>query len=207
MIQIAFDDDHAEILREVLISYVYDLRMQIAYTNSRELREFLKERGDSLEKILQNLEKELAASGREMITIDRLRKVDILEGLTDWELKIVSQFFQEERVPENYPLFTEGEKAQKLFILEEGNISIHMQGREQYHINIPGRILGWSFLIPPNRYTASGITLVASKLLAIKSPDFYYLIHKEPRMGVKVMENLTKVVAGRYSQLRARTSP
>jgi hypothetical protein len=44
-----------------------------------------------------------------------------------------------------------------------------------------------------------------SKLLVIKSPDFYYLIHKEPKMGVKVMGNLAQVVAGRLSQLRGRT--
>jgi hypothetical protein len=34
----------------------------------------------------------------------------------------------------------------------------------------------------------------------MKSPDFYYLIHKEPRMGVKVMSNLAQVVAGRLTQ-------
>jgi len=31
----------------------------------------------------------------------------------------------------------------------------------------------------------------------MKSPDFYYLIHKEPKMGVKVMDNLARVVASR----------
>ncbi len=204
MIRIELDEGKGEILREVLLSHLYELRMQIAYTNRKEVREFLKQRGDVLERLLQEMEKELVAGGREMISTDRLRKVDILEGLTDWELKIVSQFFQKENVPENYPLFTEGEKAHKLFILEEGNISMLMQGKPQYEINTPGKILGWSFLVPPHRYTASGITVIPSRLLTIKSPDFYYIIHKEPQMGVKVMENLTKIVAGRYSQLRTR---
>jgi CRP/FNR family transcriptional regulator, cyclic AMP receptor protein len=205
MIHIELDEEKGEILREVLISHVYDLRMQIAYTNRKEVREFLKQRADSLEKLLQDMEKELLAGGREMIGTDRLRKVDILEGLTDWELKIVSQFIQKENVPENYPLFTEGEKALKLFILEEGRISILMDGKQQYEINQPGKILGWSFLVSPRRYTASCLTLSPSKLLTIKSPDFYYVIHKEPQMGVKVMENLTKIIAGRYSQLRTKS--
>ncbi len=204
MIHIELDEEKGEILREILISHLYDLRMQIAYTNRREVREFLKQRADLLEKILLDMERELVAGGRELINIDRLRKVDILEGLTDWELKIVSQFFQKENVPENYPLFTEGEQALKLFILEEGRISILMQGKQQYEISQQGKILGWSFLVSPHRYTASGVTVIPSRLLTIKSPDFYYLIHKEPRMGVKVMENLTRVVADRYSQLRAR---
>jgi hypothetical protein len=33
--------------------------------------------------------------------------------------------------------------------------------------------------------------------LMIKSPDFYYVIHKEPKMGMKVINNLAQVIASR----------
>ncbi len=35
----------------------------------------------------------------------------------------------------------------------------------------------------------------------MQSPDFYYLIQKEPRMGVKVMGNLAQVAVGRLLQV------
>jgi CRP-like cAMP-binding protein len=139
-----------------------------------------------------------------MISIDKLRAVDIFQGLTDWELKIVSQFFLEEDMEKGATLFQEGEKADRLFILEEGAVSIGLKEGEKYEISIPGKIVGWSFLVPPHRYTASAVIVAPSKLLMIKSPDFYYLIHKEPKMGVKVMGNLAEVVASRLSQLRGR---
>jgi hypothetical protein len=204
MVPIELTEEMAGMMREVVISHLSELRMEIAYTNRREFREYLKGRAELLEGFLVRLEKKLAAGGREMISIDKLRNVDILRGLTDWELKIVSQFFQEEILEEGITLFQEGEKADRLFILEEGAVSLTFKEEEQYSVSDSGRIIGWSFLVPPNRYTASAVTTAPSKLLMIKSPDFYYLIHKEPRMGVKVMENLAQVVASRLSQIRGR---
>ncbi len=200
MVQVDLTEQKAELLREVLVNYLSDLRVEIAYTQRKELREFLRKRGESLEELLQFIEKKLAEGGRDMISIDRLRKVDVLQSLTDWELKIVAQFLKEENAPEGITLFEEGQKADRLFILEGGEISVQYPGAEPYIINGPGKILGWSFLVPPHRYTASAETNVPSKLLVMKSPDFYYLIHKEPRMGVKVMSNLAQVVAGRLTQ-------
>ena len=200
MVQVELSDPKAELLREVLVGYLSDLRMEIAYTQRKELREFLKKRGETLEELVQFIEKKLAEGGREMISIDRLRRVDVLQGLTDWELKIVAQFLKEENFPEGITLFEEGQKADRLFILEEGRISIQFPKGEPNNINGPGKILGWSFLVPPHRYTASAETKAASKLLVMKSPDFYYLIHKEPKMGVKVMANLAQVVASRLTQ-------
>ena len=200
MVQVELSEQKAELLREVLVSYLSNLRVEIAYSQRKEFRDFLKKRGDQLEDLFQVLEKKLAQGGRSPINIDRLRKVDVLQGLTDWELKVIAQFFREETVAEGVTLFEEGQKADRLFILEEGEISVQIPNGESYQIHSPGKIIGWSFLIPPNRYTASGATMVASKLLVIESPDFYYLIYKEPRMGVKIMANLAQVVAGRLTQ-------
>jgi hypothetical protein len=204
MVPIELTEEMAEMMREVLVSHLSELRMEIAYTNRKEFREYLKGRAALLEEFLVRLDKKLAAGGREMISIDKLRNVDIFQGLTDWELRIVSQFFQEEILEEGITLFQEGERADRLFILEEGAVSLTFKEEEQHSVADPGRIIGWSFLVSPNRYTASAVTTAPSKLLVIKSPDFYYLIHKELRMGVKVMENLAQVVASRLSQIRGR---
>ena len=132
-----------------------------------------------------------------MIAIERIRNVDIFEGLKDEELKIASQYCQEERVPDKTTLCEEGTRADKLFILEEGTVSIKFKKGVHFEIHGPGKILGWSFLVPPNRYTASAVTVTPAKLLTIKSPDFYELVHKEAKIGLKIMDNLSQVVSGR----------
>ncbi len=132
-----------------------------------------------------------------MIAIERLRNVEILNGLGDEELAVVAKFCREQNVPEGSMLCEEGARATKLFILEEGAISIRFKKGVNFAVQTPGRILGWSFLVPPNRYTASAVTIRPSKLLVIKSPDFYSLINGNPAMGVKIMNNLAKIVASR----------
>ena len=132
-----------------------------------------------------------------MIPVDRIRGVDIFQGLKDEELKIASQYCQEEKVPRGTTLCEEGARADKLFILEEGTVSIRFKKGVHFEIQGPGKILGWSFLVPPNRYTASAITVTPSRLLTIKSPDFYELVHKEAKVGLKIMDNLSQVVSGR----------
>ncbi len=197
MIQIELTHENAELLREILGNHLSQLRMEIAHTDRKEFRDFLKKRGQFLEEFLQGLEKEFIARGKEIIHVDRLRNVEIFQGLTDWELRIVSQFFHEESFPEGASICEEGERADRLFILEQGAVAIKFKKGEHHEIRTSGKIIGWSFLVPPNRYTASAETIAPSKLLVINSPDFYYVIHREPKMGVKVMDNLAQVVASR----------
>jgi CRP-like cAMP-binding protein len=132
-----------------------------------------------------------------MILIERLRNVEIFQGLKDEELQVVARFCHEETMPEGCTLCEEGARAIKLFILEEGAISIRFMKGVNFAVQNPGKILGWSFLVPPNRYTASAVTIRPSKLLVINSPDFYALVNQDPKMGLKIMNNLAQVVASR----------
>jgi hypothetical protein len=204
MVQIELSPEKAEMLQEVLVSYLSELRLEITYTHIEDFREFLRRRGDLLEGLLQRLENGLVTTGKPLVSTDRLRKVDILQGLTDWELKSVAQFFQVEKFSAGVTLCREGENADRLFVLEEGAVSIRMQGREAVTMDTPGKTVGCSFLVPPNRYTATAATLTSASMLVIKSPDFSYLIHKKPRMGIQVMANLAQVVAGRLAMFKGR---
>lgn len=198
MVEVDFANSEIEILREILVSHLADLRTEIACTDRREFREFLHRRREVMEEFVQRLGKELEAGGREMIGIDRLKKVDILQGLTEWELQAIAPFFREKNFAADAVLCMEGEKAQAMYILEQGAVSIRSRRWEAYEIDTPGKIVGWSFLVPPNLSTATGVTLVPSRLLVIESPDFYYFIHKEQKIGMKVMDNLAQVVAARW---------
>ena len=81
--------------------------------------------------------------------------------------------------------------------MQDGAVSIRFKKGASYAIQTPGKILGWSFLVPPNRYTASATTVTPAKLLTIKSMDFYELVHKDTTIGLRIMDNLSQVVASR----------
>jgi CRP-like cAMP-binding protein len=132
-----------------------------------------------------------------VVSIERLRKVDILQGLAKEEVESIAQFFEGEDVAAGVTLCEEGTSAERLYVLEQGRVSITSKIGGQYDIDTPGKIVGWSFLVPPFLYTASAVVMIPSKVLVIKSPDFYYVIHKEPAMGMKVINNLSQVIASR----------
>ncbi len=56
MVQLTLTTEEAETLREVLDSYLSNLRMEIADTDAMEFREKLKEQEASLKRVLQRLE-------------------------------------------------------------------------------------------------------------------------------------------------------
>jgi len=197
MAQIEMTRDEIEMLQGILRKQLSELALETAFTHRKDFHEFLKRRKEFMERFVGRLESELASGRREGVGIDRLRKVDILEGLGEWELQSLAQYFEEENVGEGVMLCEEGTTAERLYVLEEGKFSISSRKGGQHEIDIPGKIVGWSFLVPPFLYTASAITMTPSKVLAIKSPDFYYVLHKEPKMGMKVINNLAQVIASR----------
>jgi hypothetical protein len=197
MPQIEFTRGEIDLLREILQRYLSEVIMEIAHSDRRDFREFLNRRREFMEDCIRRLDRELPAK-RELIGVDRLRKVEILQGLTEGELQNMAWFFQEENLPEGVSLCQEGARAEQLYILEQGSVRIYSQHLGQLNVDTPGKIVGWSFLVPPYCYTASAQTTRPSRFLIIKSPDFYYLIHKEPKLGVKIMGNLAQIMASRF---------
>jgi uncharacterized protein involved in exopolysaccharide biosynthesis len=61
--QITLTREEAATLRGVLNSYLSDLRMEIADTDSMQFREDLKREEETLKKLLQQLDAELSAPG------------------------------------------------------------------------------------------------------------------------------------------------
>lgn len=132
-----------------------------------------------------------------MISIDRIRRVDLFQGLEEGELQSIAQFFEEENIDAGVTLCEEGAKAERLYVLEQGRVSIRSNQGRKYYIDTPGKIVGWSLLVPPFLYTATVVTIIPSKVLVTKSPRFYDFVHKEPKMQTKVLSNLAQVIASR----------
>ena len=52
MVPIELTEVMADMIREIVVSHLSELRMEIAYTNRREFREYLKGRAELLEEFL-----------------------------------------------------------------------------------------------------------------------------------------------------------
>jgi hypothetical protein len=197
MARIELTQIEIDMLREILRKQLSELTLEAAFTHRKNFHEFLKRRKEFMESLIQRIEAEQASAKKEAVSIERLGKVDILQGLAEEEVQSIAQFFEEETVAAGVTLCEEGASAERLYVLEQGRVSITSRMGGQYDIDTPGKVVGWSFLVPPFLYTASAVAMTPSKVLVIKSPDFYYVIHKEPAMGMKVVNNLSQVIASR----------
>lgn len=199
MAQIELTQVEMNMLRDILKKHVSELSFEIAFTHTKDFAEILRKRKEFAEAFIQRLDRELSSGKRGVISADRLKKIDFLQGLQGEELEGIAQFFEEESVDAGVTLCEEGARADRLYVLEEGRVSIRSNKGRQFDVDTPGRTVGWSFLVPPFVYTASAVTTAPSRVLVIKSPDFYYVLHKEPKTGMKVINNLAQVIASRLT--------
>ena len=98
MAQIELTQVEIALLREILQRYLAELIMEIAHSDRKDFREFLNRRREFMEDFIRRLDRELASGKGEMISMDRLKEVEILQGLTEWELQSIARFFQEENI-------------------------------------------------------------------------------------------------------------
>lgn len=150
---------------------------------------------------------------RQMITIQVLRKFPLFKGLTDDELGRIAALCQEEVYEAGAIIFEEGDAAEYLYIVEEGEVALEMElelrpyaSPKQTTIEVvtKGEAFGWSALVEPHILTLSARCLERAKVIAIKGTDLLNLFDSEPHIGHRVMRRVTQIVASRLRDTRQK---
>lgn len=145
-----------------------------------------------------------------MILLYFLKKVDIFKGLDDVQLDLISAGCREKEYQNNHRLFTEGETADRVWIVMEGQVDLRfdLPGRPTSEENTifsitAGNTLGWSSFVPPFQYKLSAYCATRScKILQIDKEFLLGLFEKDNRMGCRVISNLTGVASTHFHRLQ-----
>ncbi len=145
-------------------------------------------------------------NNKRMIYLSELTAVQLFDGLTEeQEQKILDMGISEVYEPGTI-ICRENDKAQTLYIVEEGTIAIEVENGPSKRIPVctvsKGGVFGWSCLVPPYRLTASVISLSKSKCLAISGNDLQQLCNQDPIIGFKIMQNISSVASSRLKNLK-----
>jgi len=137
-----------------------------------------------------------------MALLDTLKSSKLFNGLSDELLEKVARLSQKRSYPRGATIISEGEKAQELYILEEGLVAIRIQPatRESIMVSVlkeKGQIFGWSALVEPQKYSASAVCMEDSTVIAIKAADLLALLEQFPAAGFVVMRRLAAIVSSR----------
>jgi NADP-reducing hydrogenase subunit HndB len=135
-------------------------------------------------------------------------KTDVFDGLGQEQIASLWEGIQEFRYLKGKRLFKEGDEADHLWIVKEGQVDVgfELPTASEVHTlyTIPaGKAFGWSCFVPPYKYRLS--SYCSSGMCTILRLDRQFLLdcfEREPAVGYRVMANLVCAVGERFNWLQ-----
>lgn len=140
--------------------------------------------------------------------VECLRTGELFAGLDDEVLERIAALCQEEVHSAGTVFFSEGDQAERLYILQEGIVAIRIQrvpGAESIVVQPIEKkcgVFGWSGLAEPNIYTASAVCATDAKVIVIDGRKLTALLEEFPSVGFVVMRRLAAVIGSRLRRTR-----
>ncbi|UCE19333.1 MAG: cyclic nucleotide-binding domain-containing protein [Gemmatimonadota bacterium] len=140
-----------------------------------------------------------------MVPVDILKKVSIFQGLEKDELASIAGLASEETYGASTRILTDGNIAEYLYILIEGEVDIQtklksISGPVSVDKIEEGEMFGWSALVEPYSLTASAITVTKSKIIVLPATELRDLFDKNSHIGYIVMKEVASVISSRFRQ-------
>lgn len=143
-----------------------------------------------------------------MATNAPLSEFALFRNLPEELLDKVAALGEEVTFSQGDSIFREGEQADKLHFLLEGQIVLKVKLTSRPEsitvsaVSQQYESFGWSGIVPPYRYTATAVCGADCKVLTIPGDGFMKLLDENPTAGFTVMQRLTELVAGRLRNSR-----
>ena len=143
-----------------------------------------------------------------MATKAPLSEFPLFKDLSDELLDKLAQFCEEVTYKQGEIVFREGEKADKVHFLMEGNVVLKVKLTSRPEsitvsaVNQKYESFGWSGIVPPYLYTASAFCEQDCKILELSGGKFMETLNKHPEAGFTVMQRLTELISSRLRNSR-----
>lgn len=130
-----------------------------------------------------------------------LQKINIFEGLTPFQRAKIAKYFRQQNYEPKARIIKEGEPGDGMFVIKDGAVKIVKQltdTEEQVLANlVDGDFFGEIALLDNSPRSASVYAISKVTMLELYRASLLELLDKEPKIGVKVLYNLAKILAER----------
>jgi len=128
-----------------------------------------------------------------------IQEVELFKGIPSHIIDEIAEIVTEESYPAGHVLFREGDFADYLYILEEGELDLTIKKGKQlsFPVDKTGSVFGWSSLVEPNLYTAKAECVKESRVIKIDADRLMRVFQKHPAEGLTIMKRLAGVIATR----------
>lgn len=134
------------------------------------------------------------------VTPEILKGMDLFEFLRLDELKDIAALAKIEEFNSGDYVFKEGDKAEKIYLVLEGRVSVEIEIGPSKRVGIytetKGKMFGYPALIKPHVFTTYARCLERVKLVTIRAEDLIEKVFKaDCRRGYLVMNKLAELIA------------
>jgi len=136
----------------------------------------------------------------------RITEMDLFTGL---DLNVMREIAETACTETTYTkgtvIFTEGDSANALFILDKGDVDLKI-GREKtvYSLTEKSDIFGWSSLVENAQYTATAIANTDIQAVKIDTRKMNRVFNANSLFGLKVYQRLSAVFNKRLASIYGR---
>ena len=135
---------------------------------------------------------------------------ELLKDLTADEVERILALGTRITVPSGTSLFRLGDPAERLFLIERGQIRLtlpmRVRGREEDVVveeRTAGQTVGWSALIPPHKFTLAATAPLETEVIALPREELRKYLAANPTLGYKITLNLAIVIGHRLQLFQA----
>ncbi len=137
---------------------------------------------------------EPARSETEMIDVAELKQNPFLADFNESDIALLAGIAVPTHWKAGESIFSARSPAKYLYILKSGSILLCFPNGRSFAIREPGQLLGWSSLVSPFHYTATGLCLTESTLYQFPNSELYQLFRMDASLGQKVMQKIASIM-------------
>lgn len=130
-----------------------------------------------------------------------LSKVPAFANLSARELKEVAAIVHKREYQPDEPVFFQGDPGLGMYIIQEGEISITIAGKDggekELAVLSDGDFFGELALLDESPRSATALCRTKCSLIGFFRPDLFELIEKKRDLGIKIVLKLAEIVAER----------
>lgn len=127
-----------------------------------------------------------------------LKKISLFENLRDQDVDVISQYCRQKDFQTGDVLFYEGEEADKLYIILEGEVEVwadfKQKDRDLLAVATSGDIVGEMALLDDLPRSATLIARTRTKAYYIDNVDFNDLLQKCPSVALLIVKSISAIV-------------
>lgn len=137
-----------------------------------------------------------------------LTSFSLFRDFSPADIAILTPYFTSVEFLEGVTLFSQGDNAEKLYLIVSGELAVNYKPYDAPVITITrlrdGDVLGWSTVLGNSAYTASAVSTRSVILLCITGEQLREMIAEHPQTGKMVLDRLAAAASPRWRNAQAQ---